>query len=187
VLRFRKPSQDALEELLTRARAAALSYSEVGATKGGSLPAGFRHDRYEVRLGEGNDVFERSVQALRRWQPQKGAGVDVVPSDAWVDENETVILLLRAAGLWAPAPCRVVYVVDEDDQFGFAYGTLPGHPEMGEVAFTVSRNGVEEIDFRVLSFSRTVDPLARLGAPVTRWIQKRVTRGYLTALAQAAR
>jgi uncharacterized protein (UPF0548 family) len=39
----------------------------------------------------------------------------------------------------------------------------------------------------VLSFSRTVDPLARLGTPVTRWVQKRVTRGYLTALAQAAR
>ena len=187
MLRVRKPSQHALEALLTRARASAPSYSEVGATKGGSLPAGFRHDRYDVRLGEGNDVFERSVQALRRWQPQKGAGVEVVPGDAWVDENETVILLLRAAGLWVPAPCRVVYVVDEAYQFGFAYGTLPGHPEMGEVAFTVSSNTAEEIDFRVLSFSRTVDPLARLGTPVTRWVQKRVTRRYLTALAQAAR
>jgi uncharacterized protein (UPF0548 family) len=81
----------------------------------------------------------------------------------------------------------VVYVVDAVDQFGFAYGTLPGHPEMGEVAFTVSRNSAEEIGFRVLSFSRTVDPLARLGAPVTRWVQKRVTRRYLTALGQAAR
>jgi uncharacterized protein (UPF0548 family) len=187
VLRLRKPSQYALEALLARARAAALSYSEVGATKRGSLPAGFRHDRYELRLGEGNDVFERAVQALRKWQPQKGAGVEVVPREAWVDENETVILLLRAAGLWAPAPCRVVYVVDEADRFGFAYGTLPGHPEMGEVAFTVSRDGGEGIDFRVTSFSRTVDPLARLGTPLTRWIQKRVTRRYLTALAQAAR
>ena len=120
------------------------------------------------------------------WQPQKGAGVEVVPGDARVDENETVILLLRAAGLCAPAPCRVVYVVDEADQFGFAYGTLPGHPEMGEVAFMVSK-AAEEITFRVLSFSRTVDPLARLGTPLTRWVQKRVTRQYLTALAQAAR
>ncbi len=131
-------------------------------------------------------MFERSVQALRMWQPQKGAGVEVVPGDARVDENETVILLLRAAGLCAPAPCRVVYVVDEADQFGFAYGTLPGHPEMGEVAFMVSK-AAEEITFRVLSFSRTVDPLARLGTPLTRWVQKRVTRQYLTALAQAAR
>ena len=187
MLRLRKPSQHALEELLTQARAAALTYSEVGATRGGSLPAGFRHDRYELRVGEGSDLFERAVQALRKWQPQKGAGVEVVPRDASVGENETVILLLRAAGLWAPAPCRVIYVVDQADQFGFAYGTLPGHPETGEVAFMVSQDSAEGIDFRVTSFSRSVDPLARLAAPITRWVQKRVTRRYLTALMQAAR
>jgi uncharacterized protein (UPF0548 family) len=110
-----------------------------------------------------------------------------VPRDASVGENETVILLLRAAGLWATAPCRVIYVVDQADQFGFAYGTLPGHPETGEVAFTVSQDSAEGIDFRVTSFSRSVDPLARLAAPITRWVQKRVTRRYLTALMQAAR
>jgi uncharacterized protein (UPF0548 family) len=185
VLRLRKPSQHALQELLVEARAASPSYSEVGATRHESLPAGFRHDRYEVRLGQGSGVFERAVQALRRLQPQRGAGVEVVPRDAWVDDQETVVLLLRAAGLWAPAPCRVVYVINEADRFGFAYGTLPGHPEMGEVAFAVSRDPVGEIDFRVTSFSRTVDPLARLGVPVTRWIQKRVTRRYLTALEEA--
>jgi len=43
-------------------------------------------------------------------------------------ENETVVLLLRAALLWAPAPCGVVYVVEEADQFGFAYGTFPATP-----------------------------------------------------------
>jgi uncharacterized protein (UPF0548 family) len=187
VLRLRKPSQRALEALLDQARASAPTYAEVGATKSVSLPTGYRHDRYEARVGEGSDVFERSVRALRKWQPQIGAGVEVVPRDAWVDEKETVVLLLRAAGLWAPAPCRVVYVVDEVDQFGFAYGTLPGHPEMGEVAFMISRDSIEQIDFRVTSFSRTVDPLARLGTPVTRWVQKRVTRRYLTALVEAAR
>jgi uncharacterized protein (UPF0548 family) len=185
VFRLRRP-QKALVELLTEAQAAAPTYSEVGATRKGSLPDGFRHDGYEVHLGEGRDVFEQAVQALRRWQPHKDAGVEVVPRDALVDEQETVVLLLRAAGLWAPAPCRVVYVIDEPDQFGFAYGTLPGHPEMGEVAFIVSRDSAG-VDFRVTSFSRTVAPLARLGAPVTRWIQRRVTRRYLTALAEAAR
>jgi uncharacterized protein (UPF0548 family) len=187
VLRLRKPSQHTLDALLAQARDAEPTYSEVGATKGDSLPAGFRHDRYEIRVGQGTEVFERAVQALRKWQPQKGAGVEVMPSDASVRENETVILLLRAAGLWAPAPCRVVYVVDQADQFGFAYGTLPGHPEMGEVAFVISRGTAGRIDFRVTSFSRTVEPLARLGAPVTRWVQQRVTRRYLASLVQAAR
>ena len=35
------------------------------------------------------------------------------------------------------APCRVVYVVDEPDRRGFAYGTLPGHAESGEERFVV--------------------------------------------------
>jgi uncharacterized protein (UPF0548 family) len=34
--------------------------------------------------------------------------------------------------LWPrDVPCRVVYVVDEPRRAGFAYGTLPGHPEIG--------------------------------------------------------
>ena len=154
--------------MLSRARAAAPTYPEVGATRNGTLPVGYRHDRYEIQLGDGDGVFDRAGEALRRWHAQTGAGVEVVPRNAWVDENETVVLLLRAAGLWAPAPCRVVYVVTEPDKVGFAYGTLPGHPEVGEAAFTVVRDGKGEVVFVVTSFSRTVDPLARLGAPVAR-------------------
>ena len=51
---------------------------------------------------------------------------------AWVEERETVLLLIHAGALQAVAPCRVVYVVDGPGQFSFAYGTLPGHPERGE-------------------------------------------------------
>jgi uncharacterized protein (UPF0548 family) len=81
------------------------------------------------------------------------------------------------------APCRVVYVVDEPDRFVFAYGTLPGHPEQGEVAMIVERHEGAGVVFRIVSFSRTVDPVARLGSPVTRLIQRRVTGRYVQALA----
>jgi uncharacterized protein (UPF0548 family) len=36
------------------------------------------------------------------------------------------------------------------------------------------------------SFSRTVDPVARAGSPVTRLIQKRVTSRYLEGIAAAS-
>ena len=121
------------------------------------------------------------------WQAQVGAGVEVVPRGSQVEDGATVVLLLRAAGFWAPAPCRVVYVVDEPGTTGFAYGTLPGHPECGEVAFTLVRGNDEDVRFLVRSFSRRVDPLARLGAPLARNVQRRVTRGYLDAIAEAAR
>jgi uncharacterized protein (UPF0548 family) len=80
----------------------------------------------------------------------------------------------------------VVYVVDEPERFAFAYGTLPGHPEMGEVAFRIERDDKGDVFFRIVSFSRTVDPLARAASPVTRRIQQRVTRRYREAIAAAS-
>ena len=122
VLRLTKPSGDDLARLLANAKTADLSYPEVGATKDSSLPAGYRLDRYERQLGSDEDVFERVVEALRGWRAHTGAGVEVVPDDARVALGATVLLLIKTVGLWAVAPCRVVYVVDEMDRFGFAYG-----------------------------------------------------------------
>jgi uncharacterized protein (UPF0548 family) len=178
-----KPAGEDLTRLLANAKAAGPSYPEVGATKNSSLPAGYRLDRYERQLGPDENVFERTAEALRAWRAHTGAGVQVVPDDARVTLEATVLLLIRAAGLWAVAPCRVVYMVDEPDRFGFAYGTLPGHPEQGEVAMLVERHQRDRVVFRIVSFSRTVDPLARLGSPVTRLIQRRVTNRYVQALA----
>ena len=150
------------------------------------MPDGYRHDRYEASLGAGADVFDRAAAALLAWQAQAGAGVEVFPGGSQVTEGATVVLLLRA-GLWAPAPCRVVYVIAEPGKTGFAYGTLPGHPECGEAAFTLIRDGDDRVRFVVRSFSRRVDPLARLGAPLARLVQTRVARRYIDALTEAAR
>lgn len=184
-LRLRRPAAAEVERLLVEARAAEPTYPEVRATKRERLPAGYRHDRYERRLGEGGDVFERAVSALRSWQAQIGVGASVFPEGAWVGEEDTVVLLIRVGGLWATLPCRVVYVEEGPKGFAFAYGTLPGHPERGEVAFRIDRDE-RGVVFRVVSFSRTVDPLARLATPVTRLIQQRVTKRYLDAIAEAA-
>jgi uncharacterized protein (UPF0548 family) len=185
VLRARRPSSEALLQLLSQARAATPTYAEVGATKREPFPAGYRHDAYAIDLGEGERTFEQAVETLRDWGAQTGAGIEIVPAGARVSEAETVILVIRTGGLWAIAPCRVVYVVEEPDHFAFAYGTLPGHPEQGEAAFAINRSESGAVSFHVTSFSRTVDPLARLGAPITRRIQRRVTRRYLRVLAEA--
>jgi len=172
--------------LLAKAKAADLSYPEACATRDSPLPAGYRVDRYERRLGSDENVFERAVEALRGWEAHVGAGVEIVPAGARVTVDETVLLLIKAAGFWAVAPCRVVYVGDEPNRFNFAYGTLPGHPEQGEAAMIVERNEAGSVVFGIVSFSRTVDPLARLGSPVSRLIQRRVTNRYVQALARAS-
>lgn len=79
-------------------------------------------------------------------------------------------------------PCRVVYVVDEPDRKGFAYGTLPGHPVSGEEAFVLERGHDGRITFTVSAFSRPATMFAKLGGPVGRTIQHMMTERYLRAL-----
>lgn len=182
---LRRPSPDALDRLLEQAEGADITYAEVGATKGDDRPSGYRHDLDEGLLGDGPETFERAIAELRRWQAHIGAGIDVLPRGATVAEDETGLLLIRAAGLWTVAPFRVVYVVEEPGSFRFAYGTLPGHPERGEASFAVMRNDDDEVFLRLASFSRPVDPVARLAKPLARRIQRRYTLGYLDALRDA--
>ena len=185
MLFVRRPSPETLERLLRQAREADLTYAEVGATRGGDRPSGYRPYVDDRLLGHGRGVFDSAVSALRSWQAHLGAGIELVPHGAVVADGDSVLLLIRAAGLWTVAPSRVVYVVDEPHSFRFAYGTLPGHPECGEASFAVSRNEKDEVFFRVASFSRPVDRLARLAKPLARPIQRRVTLRYLDALREA--
>lgn len=186
MLRIRRPSAAEINRLLAAARNSEPTYPEVGRTRAEQLPPGYRHDRYERHLGRGDETFARAAAALRAWQAQIGAGARVSPDGARVDEEDTTVMLIRVGGLWATLPCRVVYVEDEPERFAFAYGTLPGHPERGEAAFRIDRDAAGDVFFRIVSFSRTVDPLARLASPVTRRIQQRVTRRYLDSIEAAA-
>jgi len=162
-----------------------VTYADVGATNSGDWPVGYRHDFDQALLGSGKETFDRAVSALREWQAHTGAGTEVFPRGAPVAENEVALLLVHAAGLWTVAPFRIVYVLEEPNTFRFAYGTLPGHPEQGEASFAVVRSEMDEVFFRLASFSRPVDPLARLAKPLARRIQRRYTLRYLDALRAA--
>jgi uncharacterized protein (UPF0548 family) len=185
MLFVRRPSADAIDQLLGRAREAEPTYAEVGSTLGEDWPSAYRHDFDEALVGSGTGAYDRAVAALRLWQAHIGAAIEVLPNGAAVAEGETALLLIHAAGLWTVAPCRVVYVVEAPDSFRFAYGTLPGHPEQGEASFAVNRNDQDDVIFRLASFSRPVDHAARLAKPLTRRIQRRFTLRYLAAMREA--
>jgi uncharacterized protein (UPF0548 family) len=184
VLSIRRPSSAALARLVQEQAGQELTYREVGATRA-EMPTGYRHDRWEADLGgfdEGR--FGRAADALGRWEVQRGAGLTIL-ADGPVEPNATFAMVIGLPGGYVTAAGRVVYVVDEPQHFGFAYGTLPGHPEQGEEAFEVLRSR-ERLLFRVVAFSRPRHPLARLGAPVTRAFQLRINRAYLNAMRQIA-
>ncbi|HEX3541548.1 MAG TPA: DUF1990 domain-containing protein [Acidimicrobiales bacterium] len=184
MLRLAKPPPGLLRRVLEDQRSQPLSYPEVGATAG-TLPPGYHHDRFQTDLGpDDGGRFERAGRAILDWVPQRGAGIGVFP-DVPVQPDMTMVLTIRlpVAG-WAVAPARVVYVLDEPARAGFAYGTLPAHPERGEEAFLVTR-GAGRVVFQVIAFSQPSLLLARLGAPVARAFQVRTITSYLRAMEDA--
>lgn len=177
-----RPTDAELDRLLTEQASEAVTYPGVGATFSGARPAGYRHDSYQMALGQGDLVFERAVQGLHEWEAHRGAGLTVRPRDADLVEGTTVLVVLPLPFISAVAACRIVSVVDEPDDFGFAYGTLPAHPEQGEEAFIVRRDPTGAVTFAITAFSRPRHLLTRLGGPVARRIQVNTTRRYLQAL-----
>ena len=119
-------------------RAAPFSYPEVGATRG-DLPVGYIPLRREVHIGVGMDYFQQARTALFGWHVHRAAGPKVISSSLQVTDDTVAVVRLGVGPLALRAPLRVVYVVDEPARAGFAYGTLPGHPESGEELFLVER------------------------------------------------
>jgi uncharacterized protein (UPF0548 family) len=81
-----------------------------------------------------------------------------------------VEMFLGPRWLGIRALCRVVYVINEPDRVGFAYGTLPGHAESGEESFVLDRRE-GQVNFTVRAFSKPASRLSRLGGPVTGVVQ----------------
>jgi len=160
---------EALEEL-------PLTYSEVGATAAGQLPAGYGHLHVQRQIGTGRQRFEQAAESVMRWGMQRGAGLRVQASSE-VAEVDTVLLVRMG---FLPAPCRVVYVIDEPDIRGFAYGTLPGHPESGEERFVVRHDPTTSAVFaEVSAFSRPGTWWSKVGRPLVLVAQRVIARLYL--------
>ena len=94
---------------------------------------------------------------------------------------------LPLLGAWVSGACRIVQVVDDGDAFGFAYGTLPHHPEQGEEAFLVRRRADGSVVFEIVAFSRPATLPTRLIGPFGRWLQRRSIDRYLDGYVAAAR
>lgn len=142
---------------------------------------GFRQERSNRVVGVGPDAFERGRAGLEQWVAHRGSGVEVFPAEVGIAEGETVVVVTRQGGVWVMAACRIERVINEPATFGFVYATLPGHPECGYESFIVAQeDGV--VRFHIDAVSKPGMLLVRLGGPVTRWLQRRATTGYLDAI-----
>jgi Uncharacterized protein conserved in bacteria len=116
---------------------------------------------------------------------QEHRGVEAVFDETgmpYIANGVTAVLRVPFGPFRKKAPIRVVYVIDEPNRAGFAYGTLHGHPESGEEAFIVEHRSDDSVWFVLRSFSRASNLWYRLGSPVLRAQQRRYTKRYLRAL-----
>ena len=180
--RFHKPSAADVDAFLAAQADQPFSYPAVGSTAT-TPPPGYTVDHTRVRLGSGRTVFQAATASLGRWDQFRLGWVQAVPTVSPIRVGTTVAVLARVLGLWWLNACRIVYVVDEDDRFGFAYGTLPGHAESGEERFLIEWDRTDDsVWYDLLAFSRPRHPLARLGYPFTRRTQRRFARDSATAV-----
>jgi uncharacterized protein (UPF0548 family) len=181
VFLLRAPNERQLSHFLARQRTSPLTYTEIGASLCANLPAGYHHVRTATPLPSGAAEWAHACDGIRAWAAHAGAGMRVTPAHAPIEVGTVVAVIVRLGLAHAVGACRIVQVVYEPDRYGFAYGTLPSHPEEGEESFVLVRLG-DTIRFEVAAFSRPHDLLTRLGGPVARAAQRRATRQYLDGM-----
>jgi uncharacterized protein (UPF0548 family) len=162
-----------------------VTYAEVGAARDGPLPAGYRHLYHHVRLPPA--AFRRAGEAVLTWRMHRAAGVRIEPSAPRAAPGVTLRAGLGVGRLRLWVPCEVVWAVDSDEQIGFGYGTLPGHPECGEEAFVVERDADGSVGFTVRAFIRPARWYTRAGGPTVPMVQLAYARWCARTLRRLCR
>jgi uncharacterized protein (UPF0548 family) len=183
-LRLRRPSDQQLAALLERCKSDELTYAPVGMSLDDSTTVPGLHRRRWTTVLHGPAAFDRGVEAIRSWAAHRGAGLHVATDGPLAVGTNVVITAPLPIG-FADATCRIVAVVDEANRYGFAYGTLPVHPECGEEAFVIVRDDAGQTRFDVEAVAKPHHPLARLVPPIANYLQDRTARRYLSAMERA--
>ncbi|MDJ1137700.1 DUF1990 family protein [Streptomyces iconiensis] len=157
-------------------RETALTYTPVGATAGGVTPPGFGGLCARTRLGTGDAVFRAASEALMTWRMHRRMGVRVTTGAPRAAPGAEVTVGLGVGPFRMKGPCRVVWTVEEERETGWAYGTLPGHPAVGEEAFLVRAEDDGSVWLTVTAYSRPGTWFLRAAGPLMRLFQRAYAR-----------
>ncbi|GAA3370216.1 DUF1990 domain-containing protein [Streptomyces sannanensis] len=153
-----------------------LTYPDVGSTRKNHCPPGFRPLQVRVLLGHGPEVQRAAGNAVLTWRMHRAVGVTITADAPVAAPGVRVVVGLAAGPLRIEAPCLVVWTVTEERRTGFAYGTLPGHPECGEESFVVETAADGGVRLTVTAFSRPAAWWARAAGPLARALQRAYAR-----------
>ncbi|CAM3172949.1 DUF1990 family protein [Stackebrandtia soli] len=155
-----------------------VNYPEIGATRHGPMPAGYRHLHRQAIV---DAPLSYAAEVLLTWALHERCGLR--PKATGPRATPGVEVILHFA--WLRVPCQVVWAESTPERTGFAYGSLDGHPECGEASFVLEPLGPSRTRFTVRSFSKPGIWASRLAAPVARRLQSRATDRFTTELRDA--
>ena len=174
-----KPSNQIIKEFLSSQIDQPFSYKEIGMTRETKLIyPDYVTDHSRIHLGEGSAVFDRAVKGLRDWQHFKLSWLSICSGEIAIEPRSIVGLLIPLGPFSLLYACRIVYVINNEDngiqKYGFAYGTLPQHAECGEERFTLEWNKLDNtVWYDILSFSHPNNFLIKIANPIARLVQKK--------------
>ena len=182
---LKAPESKDVERFLAERNNDDFSYPEIGATRN-DPPSGYNIDRNRIKIGVGPEAFKKAKTAIRNWKMFGMNWVTLTQSDTPIEVGRTVAILVEHFGFYSLNAARIVYVIDDEDRFGFAYGTLKEHGEIGEERFSVEFDELTgEVWYYIYAFSRPGSLLAKLGYPLTRYLQKSFAQDSKIAMLNA--
>ncbi len=156
----------------------------VGRLIAGDEPAGFVRDRNRRMIGRGDEVFARARRAIASRQMFRFGWIGVEPPDSPIENDRTVAILARTFGLWTMNPARIFRTIDDFEEFGFNYGSLPGHSKEEIEQISVTRDPADGcVWYGLHAVSRPGRLYAKLSYPLTRRVQGRLAIDSMDAVA----
>lgn len=164
------------------------------------VKAGFHTlSRTEV-IGHGHADMSRCVANLLSGRAHRNAGAPLTRDSELLDDDHPlapgdVVSVTPGGRLLTPlaSPCLVISSGRHDldladnaslsDTVDMIYGTLPGHLECGEERFAVTLENDGTVTATVSAFSRPGRLITRVGGPVARYAQKRMSARYIRGMA----
>ncbi len=185
MLSLRKPDTETINRWLDAQKRLLLNYQEAGGTRDQLPSSGYTVDRYSICLGNGKAAYDRAVGAIRGLHMWDFGWVQICWPTTQVEVGSVLATCTRQLGVWFLNACRIVYLIEEERRFGFAYGTVEGHIEYGEERFTVEWRADDSVWYEILAFSRPAHWLMKLAYPYMRRVQRRFGADWLQAIARA--
>ena len=176
-----RPGSAALEKTLATQRTQLVTF------KGSLQPtAGFRFVRVLEPLGAGEAVLQRAVRGLEAWAVYP-VWMTLSPRPAPIQQEVCALFVTGITPFWTVSAVRIAEVERSAGRFAFTLRTLPQHALSGAERFCVYRDEQGTVWFELTALSKPQHPLARLGSPAVRLVQRRFARDSVRSLREFIR